>query len=97
MARGAVTESHPRRREGDAPWFLRSWVAMWALTLAPMLFVVLAGFDIGKFYQLWIDGWQGIVAAMGVGMGAKMGKDALIGREAVKRGRRPDDAVPQSD
>lgn len=62
----------------QAPKFARSWVVLWILSIFPLAVYLLAGFNVARFYDLWNSGWDGLLAAIGVAMGMKFGKDTLI-------------------
>lgn len=68
----------------EAPKYLRSWAAMWVLTLTPIVFYSLAGADVGKFYSLWEMGADKLLGIVGVLMGIKFGKDTLMRSNELK-------------
>ena len=78
--------------DSTAPFWARSWVALWVLTLLPVFILLLAGFDVGKFYLLWKETWEGIATIMAIGLGAKFGKDTFIKRAEISAKAKLDEA-----
>lgn len=70
--------------ESEAPGWARSWVAMWVLVLAPILFYLLAGFNVGSFHALWKESWEGVATIMAIGLGVKFGKDTMVKRAEIQ-------------
>jgi hypothetical protein len=61
----------------NVPGILRSPTALWIGTLLCPVIIFLAGFNVAKFYDLWVNGWGGLLAVTLTILGVKASKDLI--------------------